>query len=160
MWREIYYLRHSAMSKGGSGGAVGLETGSLVSTLVGLISLQRTFTAAQRSTACVLHLTHQKPFPSAFFLSFPPALYFLLPFFPPSILPCHLPTGKLSAASRCPTFFTPSGNLPPQQPSFLTSEAARAQQEAFEAHGAPDGAGTKRWMKNWGNNEKKKCLPS
>lgn len=85
MAKEMHYLRPcSAMSKGGSGEAVALETGNLIVTLIGLIFLQETFTPAQRSTACVLHLTHQQPLPSAFF-SFPPDLPFLLPFFPPSI---------------------------------------------------------------------------
>lgn len=126
------------MSKGGSGEAVGLETGSLVSTLVGFISLQETFIPAQRTTVCILHLTHQQPLPSAFFLSFHPALSFLLPFFPPSILPCYLPTGTLSAVgTQCSaTFFSIApGDLPNQQPLSLTSGAARAQQEAFEPTG-------------------------
>lgn len=51
------------MSKGGSDEAVGLKTGSLVSTLPGLISMQETFTPAQRSTACVFYLTCQQPSP-------------------------------------------------------------------------------------------------
>lgn len=108
----------------GSGEAVGLKTGTLVST----ISLQETFTPAQRSTACILPLTCQQPLPSAFFLSFPPALSFLLPFLPPSILPCCLPTGRQELSTvgrRCPIFIPPPGDLPPQQPLSLTSEAAR-----------------------------------
>lgn len=106
------------MSKGGSGEAVGLKRGSLVCTLIGLISLKETFTLAQRSTICVLYLTCQQPLHSAFFLSFPHVLSLILPFFPPSLLPGHLATGRQELGTvgrRCPFFSTPPGDLPPQQ---------------------------------------------
>lgn len=79
--RQIYYLRHSATSNGGS----------LVCTFVGLISLKENFTPAQRSIICVLHLTYKQPFHSA--SSFPSLRAFISPsLLPPSILPCHRET--------------------------------------------------------------------
>lgn len=134
---------------------MGLKTSSLVCTFVGLISQKEDFTPAQRSTICVLHLTCQQPFHSAFFLSFPHVLSLLLPFSPPSILPRHLATGRQEISTvgrRHPFFSIPPGDLSPQQKPAPNQRSSHGTAGDFLAHRSPDGAGTNSGMKDWGNN--------
>lgn len=119
--RQIYYLRHSATSNGGS----------LVCTFVGLISLKENFTPAQRSIICVLHLTYKQPFHSA--SSFPSLRAFISPSLLPSLHP-SLPQGDKrlpQLAGDIPSSPSPQGTCHPSSILSLTSKAAMAQQETF-----------------------------